>query len=1169
MSFVRTVAPGFFSARRVKNLQRMLRMLVLLAPVSVMAEPLAPLSPEEVNKVREDIAAMIRTSVVGVSDFVVHEATPERMQRLMAMPEFSQMSDLEKSNALIIAGLHNQLTFERMSDIVRKMATWFPGPVQTFRTGKLSSGQGGIVPYNMKNVVVYGPAPEWQPESASFVLAWHCTPEAAWVQPDRFPFFKQTAAQRQNAINSADTARPFVIDNSNINGLQFGRCVQELRQEYGLNIPYTAAQQQAMRKAVVAQLTSVFARQLQTDRCTGTGPDDCVFLLLLWSDLSPDDKRLADAVRMLEGDVGLARPTPDAPASKASWSNEVLPEGDRSLREGTFLRAKASSILAAPAAWPKDALRKVKVQIADWEQWCKQNLPPSGLYGIEDDRNEFANPHVPFHRKRAGLSVNGLDKTASAKPAARGKAVAVPPRTGKISSAGPFDKVAPDYTRISWLDPLNPDFADLGNDELLLRTTKGLSWWDIQQNRFLSVEGGPYPADRTKLFGSAPVPTGAVVVAGSLGVLQRGPTPDETPYALIYWDRQQRRIAASLPWSLPDARRDDDPALHAVGTQVLACYATANKDEYKARVLDVRDGRLAWIGTDGADVRANLQEGHVAGEILLGDTTISVSSNAPVAFSTRTCRWTFTVAPGSLPADKSFMLGPPVFLADGKVLVSSVSWRDETTHYFPHMLLWAPAEKRWLEAGPSFAEERSHWVDLKGYRAIWRRVNDYLEVFDDQNLRWIRSDQRIDPEWIRTSGDISSLFPLSDGRVLLMNRNSSSSSPDYGKGSRVAVFSARRDARAIKGRLAFGHGDDAAFPTGDGRVLFTGTHNEVVDIAKGTSHEVPPLPVSLKYPTVLTTLARELLVTGALPESCKWTGRTPDDGLADAEKCPLAAAFPLYRLGADASAWTSMTDVSIPFVRGDFSLGGKDMLMRRNGEMVFLSGKGTQEWAIKEKTPDYSRSTTQLMQWGKSRLQPLALLKRARTGTTLIDLRDGRLAAIGGREQLRRAATPEFCTDDPRDEYCPYILYPSNTTEVYDRKSGRWSFGPAPRLPGGEAVRLANGRIIKIGTTECPSSPGVCGEAIGPDFRVWKKLPELKGDEYWRPERMFAAGNRVILVPQDRSDRQVTAWNDDRQQWETWKQWPARKDWSYILPADARHALVVYWDRSFGLVQYP
>jgi hypothetical protein len=102
-------------------------------------------------------------------------------------------------------------------------------------------------------------------------------------------------------------------------------------------------------------LQTKFAQFLAANRWTGKGVDDCVMIMTLWSQLSPDDAKLAHAIQELEPDIRLDNQLPALQKKHighvARYDLEHLALFDEYQRRAIFLDAKLSSILSAKEAW--------------------------------------------------------------------------------------------------------------------------------------------------------------------------------------------------------------------------------------------------------------------------------------------------------------------------------------------------------------------------------------------------------------------------------------------------------------------------------------------------------------------------------------------------------------------------------------------------------------------------------------------------------------------------------------------------------------------------------------------------------------------------------------------------------------------------------------------------
>jgi uncharacterized protein YecT (DUF1311 family) len=341
---------------------------------------LAPLSPEELKAVAEEIRAIAGTSVqlresLGLEDsFIVREATPSRIDQLLQMPEFLQLCKWDREVALIFAGHGSTLTFDKPSDVLAKVSTWFPKEVAAARSENKNSFFG--------HVGLMGPYPNWQDEPAAFLTLWRCMPQKAWLKPTQNFFMRRLVDGGYDMY--------MAIGDRQSGQFNFGQCVLErnnsIRAFVDEEFPVIEKERREIGKRVAPVLQRKFARFLSSNRCKGTGPDDCVLVLLLWANLSPEDPELAKAIQDLERDVSPDSPLPELQKPLDQYEargQEGEPRFDEALRKMAFMRAKQLSVVNAESAWPPQALPATLHQIsgllrmitaADNFRWSYYNL---------------------------------------------------------------------------------------------------------------------------------------------------------------------------------------------------------------------------------------------------------------------------------------------------------------------------------------------------------------------------------------------------------------------------------------------------------------------------------------------------------------------------------------------------------------------------------------------------------------------------------------------------------------------------------------------------------------------------------------------------------------------------------------------------------------------------
>lgn len=333
----------------------------LCAAPTLSAEPgstaFPPLNPQELAAVIGEIEAMVKTDESQVHAFVVREATPARIDRLYRMPELLRLDKVHRENGLIFAGQGSLLSFDTPSDILAKVSAWFPAEIAAARAAGSNSFFG--------HIDLWGPYPNWGDEQTAFLTLWNCMPQIAWLKPAENPFMRRL-----------NDGLPFMaIAARSSNELDFGYCVRErsgLRPAWTEeDIPVVRQEVRGMGEKATPVLQRKFAEFLTANRCQGTGPDDCVLILLLWSSLSPADAGLAAAIQRLEAEVAPDTPLPEL-QKPAEQYDDGAQEGERrfdeALRKAAFMRAKLLSLLHAPAAWPAQALPTALHQLTRLQQ---------------------------------------------------------------------------------------------------------------------------------------------------------------------------------------------------------------------------------------------------------------------------------------------------------------------------------------------------------------------------------------------------------------------------------------------------------------------------------------------------------------------------------------------------------------------------------------------------------------------------------------------------------------------------------------------------------------------------------------------------------------------------------------------------------------------------------
>ena len=339
-----------------------------------------PVNVQELQALLQEFDAMRKTDAKHAAQFVPHLATPERVDRLFQMPGVDRLPKVLRENGLIFAGQVGStlLKFDKPSDVVAKVSFWFPDEMTSAR----SRGE-------RPDIHLEGPFKNWALEPATFMAMWNCVPVDAWLEPKANPFRLRPGKAKFTSISGKGG-----------NDTDFGECVRVRSGNYGAfsneEATQLAAQLRLTAGRVVPHLQSKFANFLQSNRCRGSGPDDCVLTLHLWASLTADDPRLARMLQLLEADVALNAPLP-AMKIPFDQSNPNLDTGAERFntvwRRAAFLRAKLRSILSSGNEWPKEALRESIGQIISLQKLLEN---PYALHFGYTDLNYHAPAISPW-----------------------------------------------------------------------------------------------------------------------------------------------------------------------------------------------------------------------------------------------------------------------------------------------------------------------------------------------------------------------------------------------------------------------------------------------------------------------------------------------------------------------------------------------------------------------------------------------------------------------------------------------------------------------------------------------------------------------------------------------------------------------------------------------------
>ncbi len=205
-------------------------------------------------------------------------------------------------------------------------------------------------------------------------------------------------------------------------------------------------------------------------------------------------------------------------------------------------------------------------------------------------------------------------------------------------------------------------------------------------------------------------------------------------------------------------------------------------------------------------------------------------------------------------------------------------------------------------------------------------------------------------------------------------------------------------------------------------------------------------------------------------------------------------------------------------------------------------------------------------EWNRKtqRQTTLPQLASGREFFTALELEDGRLALIGGTTQRELVALEPDCATCA-GEYVPYgPTDPSPTTDVFDFDTRRWSEGPKAGFAGGVAVRLRDGRVLKVTVADPATADArLVTEISDAQFTRWSRGSTLPLSIDFIPGlQCFELGARVAIFTwtMDLGNR-AFLWSAETG---ALAEWPQASDWRDVAVLDERHVLVTH-----GANEYP
>lgn len=786
--------------------------------------------------------------------------------------------------------------------------------------------------------------------------------------------------------------------------------------------------------------------------------------------------------------------------------------------------------------------------------------------------------------------------------ASLGFVAAIAQATGELPALdGPVRPIA----RIDWVDPLNPAYVNLGQELFLFDTKQGVKTWDFATRaladpqldataglaRIGHLDAGVMNWARLGSAGPAQAPG----MAGTIFIGLRG---EQRSGDLLWWNPATRSIAATLP--LPGEVEVSHRLLALGDGSALLCRW---KQDAAVVQLVRQDGafRLQWARAGDPAVRAALQAAGVVGAVQGFGTLPAVGAapaRGPVLFDTAFCGWDLVDPPAWLAEhlDPRTRSQPPAikpyFLDNGGVLV-------------PELEYFHAQSRRWVRSQSALIRPRgaAEWTQLRSNRGEGNETHrvgqeepvlatgsdsDLIEFFDPPTLGWRRSVERLPRGVSHVMAE-----PLRPGRALVLLRETAE--PFRGM---VTVMSAAsgelRPERLVDPHV--GYFGEVALP-GHRLLLFgAGTHwnprdaVQRIDMASRLAGAVAPFPALARIPVAPSGIVLadgSVLVFGGLPPRC-----APGYFAFATDACADLGGLPSLRYWPKDDRWDLLPQLAIPFSRGPHWQTGNservaqwpraDVAVRRSGELVWVHAADVPA----RQEHDLRPRASPLMAWSPA--QPdrppreRARLRKGRTGATLLELDDGRLAVIGGFAQLETVALEKDCLDCPDEFVSIGPFQAARSTEVLDETDPArplWKPGPLAHFAGGKAFRLPGGRIFKLSLSSWDDGDGYQAEVADAAFTAWSRLPPMprsatsplprNPDTQVVVMNVGVVGQRVLLL----TNRGITiVWDDAKREWRVWPGWPGRRgsvDALSVHPAPGEGEAFVRWRDDFAVVPLP
>lgn len=239
-------------------------------------------------------------------------------------------------------------------------------------------------------------------------------------------------------------------------------------------------------------------------------------------------------------------------------------------------------------------------------------------------------------------------------------------------------------------------------------------------------------------------------------------------------------------------------------------------------------------------------------------------------------------------------------------------------------------------------------------------------------------------------------------------------------------------------------------------------------------------------------------------------------------------AIPAQRWDARTGTWSVVPELGFsisPFLHEGTVL--EDIVQRTSGDLVLFDRIGNISLS--------GRIQARLWSDISGQQENLGILLKWRSRFSAVELADGRIAVVGGVTKAEYIALDKDCTHCP-DEYVSFgDTQDARSTEVYDFAARKWSPGPYSRYPGGVAVRLSGGQVVKVSLRK-ESREVAALEIADASFTRWKLASPPPASVRFSFKKAVALDKRVLLLDDTVSaEYPGLVWNSENDRWSVWR----------------------------------